>query len=130
VPLVGFGGGRHHGGPGGPGGIGHFGELEAAATYLGMTQAELRTAQESGKSLAAIAKEQGKTADGLVDAMVAAVTKDVNAAVTAGTLTDAQRDQILADLETRITEKVNNVRPEHGFHGGFGGPPPTEAPDA
>ena len=111
VPLVGLGGGRHHGGPGGPDGIGHFGELDAAATYLGMTQAELRTAQESGKTLAAIAKEKGKTVDGLVDAMVAAVTKDVNAAVTAGTLTDAQRDRILSDLEARITEHVNNLRP-------------------
>src|SRR5215213_8557364 len=38
VPLVGFGGGRHHGGPGG---IGHGSEMAAAATYLGLTQAEL-----------------------------------------------------------------------------------------
>ena len=94
-----------------------------------MTQAELRTAQESGKTLAAIAKEKGKTVDGLVDAMVAAVTKDVNAAVTAGKLTDAQRDSILSDLEARITEHVNNLRPEHG-PGGPGGPPPMGAPDA
>jgi len=104
-------------------------EMQAAATYLGMTEAELHAAQDSGKTLAAIAKEKGKSVDGLVDAMVAAATKQINAAVTAGKLTDAQRDQILADLEGRITEHVNNTRPEHGpggFH--FGGPPPADAP--
>src|SRR5215213_534217 len=109
VPLVGLGGG-HRGHRGGPGGIGHFAELQAAATYLGMTPAELRTAQENGKTLAAIAKDKGKTVDGLVAAMVAAATKEVNAAVTAGTLTDAQRDRILSDLKARITERVNNLR--------------------
>ena len=128
VPLVGLGGGHRSG----PHGIGHGTELAAAATYLGMTQAELRTAQDSGKTLAAIAKEKGKTVDGLVDAMVAAVTKDVNAAVTAGKLTDAQRDSILSNLEARITEHVNNLRPDHGprnDQGDLGGPPPG-APDA
>jgi hypothetical protein len=49
----------------------------------------------------------------------------------AGTLTDAQRDSMLSDLEARITERVNSVRPAHGpgMHRGFGGPPP-ESPDA
>jgi hypothetical protein len=128
VPLVGLGGGHR----GGPRGIGHGTELAAAATYLGMTQAELRTAQDGGKTLAAVAKEKGKTVDGLVDAMVAAVTKDVNAAVTAGKLTDAQRDSILSGLEARITEHVNNLRPDHGPRNGNGGPgsPPLGAPDA
>ena len=52
VPLVGLGGGGHH--RGGPGGIGHGAGIEAAATYLGMTQAELRprrtTARRSPRS--------------------------------------------------------------------------------
>ena len=129
VPLVGLGGGGHRGEHGG---IGHFGELQAAATYLGLTIAELRSAQEGGKTLAEIAKEQGKTVDGLVAALVAAVTKDVNAAVTAGKLTDAQRDSILSGLEARITEHVNNLRPAHGPRNGIGpgGAPPMGAPDA
>ena len=127
VPLIGLGGHRA-----GPGRIGHFGELEAAATYLGMTKGELRTALDDGETtLATVAEDNGKTADGLVDAMVAAVTKNVNAAVTAGTLTDAERDGILATLEERITERVNSVRPAHapGGHHRFGGPP-RESPDA
>ena len=127
VPLVGLGGGAHRGGPGG---IGHFGELQAAATYLGLTTAELRSAQQSGQTLAAIAKEQGKTVDGLVAALVAAVTKDVNAAVTAGKLTDAQRDSILSGLEARVAEHVNNLRPAHGPRNGIGDTPPMGAPDA
>ena len=107
IPLVGLGGpGRGHDGHGG--GL-HFETSGAAASYLGLTEAQLRTAREAGKSLATIAADRGKSVAGLIDAMVAAATKQVNAAVTAGNLTDAQRDDILATLEERITEKVNSV---------------------
>src|SRR5690242_3511984 len=43
------------------GGFGHHGgaSLAAAAKYLGLTEAELRTQLESGKTLAEIAKAQG-----------------------------------------------------------------------
>src|SRR2546423_3390868 len=62
------------GGPG-PGSL-HFhrafGGLDAAATYLGLTEAQLRTQLESGKSLADVAKAHGKTADGLVQPLLAA----------------------------------------------------------
>ena len=85
-PGFGKGGGRggDHGGFGRHGGGKAFGETRAAAAaYLGVTEEQLQTAREAGKSLADIAKEKGKTTDGLKAAMLAAVTKAADAAVTA-----------------------------------------------
>jgi hypothetical protein len=118
-PLLGL-------GPGGPGHHHHFGhgaELDAAASFLGMTEAELRTALENGRTLAEVAEDEGKSVAGLVDALVAAATDELEQAVDAGRLTEAQKDSIVATLEERITDKVNGeLRPRRGFRGL--GPPP------
>jgi hypothetical protein len=122
---------RAHGGhgPGGPGGPGGGDELAAATAYLGLSQADLQTALQSGKTLAQVANAtSGKSAAGLVDALVAAEQTELAAAVTAGRLTQAQADQITATLKDRFTNMVNGVRPAHGDfggRGGFGGPPPS-----
>jgi hypothetical protein len=92
-------------------------QLDAAASYLGLTEAELRTELRSGSTLAEVAKEQGKAVAGLVDAMVAAAKKDLDAAVGAGKLTRTQADAIAEGLEERLTALVNG---EHGRHM-FGG---------
>jgi len=84
-----------------------FANLDAAVSYLGVTRAELRTALASGKSLADVAKEQGKSVDGLVDALVEAAKKKLDAAVAAGRLTDAQRQQVVGELKERLTDFVN-----------------------
>src|SRR5919205_2485364 len=105
----------------------HFGELDATASYLGLTEAELRTQLESGKSLAQVAKDRGKSVDGLIQALVDSATKRLDAAVAAGRLTKAQEQQILSGLEDRITAFVNGMRHrEHRFRfdRGFAGPPP------
>jgi hypothetical protein len=105
-------------------------DLAAAAAYLGLSQSDLQTALQSGKTLAQVADAtSGKSAAGLVDALVAAEQKELAAAVTAGRLTQAQADQITASLKDRVTNMVNGVRPAHGSFGGhgggFGGPPPS-----
>lgn len=97
----------HHG----FGGFGLFGRLDAAATYLGLTEAQLRTQLSNGKTLAQIAKDQNKSVSGLVDAMTASAKKQLDAAVAAGRLTRAQADQVSKDLEQRITDLVNGKRP-------------------
>lgn len=130
VPLLGFGGPGfgHHGGP-----HGLHGGLDAAADYLGMTEAQLHTALESGKTLAQVAKSKGKSVDGLVGAMVADAKADLAAAVKAGRLTQAQANAIQSDLKTRITDMVNNgppVRREFKFRSGdSSGPAPEPAFD-
>jgi hypothetical protein len=116
-PLLGFG---HHGGPG----FGHH--LAAAATYLGLSETELQTQLAGGKTLADVAKAQGKTVDGLVAALVADEKKELDAAVAAGRLTQAQANEMLANAEQRFTDLVNGTLSERGTRG-FGGPPPAAA---
>lgn len=129
VPL--FGGLRHGFGHFGP--FGHFGDLDVAADYLGLSETELRTQLRSGKSLAQVAKDRGKSVDGLVDALVADARERVEAAVAAGRLTRAKADQVLADLEQRVTARVNSTPPSFFRHDAPDeqfGPLPFHGPDA
>jgi hypothetical protein len=92
-------------------GFGHFGfigRLESAAGYIGITEGQLRTELESGKSLAQVAKAHGKSVDGLIDALVAAAKDRLDKAVSAGRLTKAQETEMLSVLKDRITSAVNN----------------------
>jgi hypothetical protein len=88
-------------------GFGRFASLDAAATYLGLTEEQVRSRLADGKSLAQIAKDQGKSVDGLVDALVAVVKKRLDAEVTAGRLTKDKEESALKDIKTRITDLVN-----------------------
>jgi hypothetical protein len=128
VGIVGFGPpDGFHGGPH----MGIHAGLDAAAAYLGLTEAELHDQLESGHTLAEIATEQGKTVDGLEQALIDAAKDDIAAAVEAGRLTQAQADKIVADLPDRIDDVVNGTFPPGGpgRHGPWdGGPPPPGAP--
>ncbi len=110
-------------------GFGHFAHLDAAADYLGLTEAQLRSELEGGKSLAQVARDHGKSVDGLVDALVASAKEHLDDAVAAGRITKAQEDEQLAGLKERITSFVNATgleglhfgHPSHGFRH-FSGP--------
>jgi hypothetical protein len=125
-------------------GLGHvwpgplFHGLDAAASYLGLTEAQLRAQLNSGKTLAEIAKAQDKSVDGLLAALKADAKKKLDAAVAAGRVRKADEDQILSDLGQRFENLVNaklSLRfryDDRGFRS-FGGPPPFrhfERPDA
>ena len=120
-----------HGGPG-FGRFEHFELLETAASYLGMTEAELREALED-KTLAEIAEEQGKTASGLVEQLVATQTKRIDEAVADGRITKEQAAALEADLDERMQELVNGELrarrdgERHRFWPGSGAPraPPS-----
>jgi hypothetical protein len=102
----------------------HFGELDAAASYLGLTESQLDEQLDSGKTLAQVAKDRGKSVDGLIQALVDAATKRLDADVAAGRLTKAQEQQILSGLKDRITAFVNGMRHhDFRFDRGFAGPP-------
>jgi hypothetical protein len=113
--------GRVLGGPGGPG-FGHGfgpggpglrfkggpgGALESAATALGLKLADLRTKLQAGKSIADVAKDQGKSLDDVKAAIKAGVTKELDQAVKDGKLTDAQRTDILKQLDDHLDDLVN-----------------------
>lgn len=129
--------GDHHGG--GPGGRGHGGPPPFAAAvnkYLGVTEAQVQSNFQAGKTLADLAKTQGKTAQGVEDIIIADAQTHLAADVKAGTITQAQADQRLADMKTHVVDMVEKARPAHqdgpGGRGGMGGPggmtPPPAAP--
>jgi hypothetical protein len=99
------------------------GGLSAAATYLGLSERELFQQLRSGKTLAQIANgTSGKSAAGLIDAMVEAQQSEIDAAVNAGMLTQAMADRITGDLRARVTAMVNGeLGPGRGSRG-FGPP--------
>jgi polyhydroxyalkanoate synthesis regulator phasin len=111
VPLFGLGPRLH-----GP----HFAHsgFDAAESYLGMTEAEVRTALGNGKTLADLARERDKSVDGLVAAMVADAKEELDEAVDDGRLTESQSKAIQEDMQARITDLVNGELPKRL------GPPP------
>jgi hypothetical protein len=118
VPLL-----RGLHGPRGHHGLHFRADLDAAASYLGVSEAELRESLRDGETLAEIAAEAGRSIDGLVDALVADARDRLDEAVEAGRLTEAQRDELAAGLEERITALVNGERP--AFRGRWGDSPGT-----
>jgi len=110
-------------GAGGPG-MGHGGGpagSEAAATALGITIEELRAAIEQGQTIAQVAAASGIDVQTVIDAMVAEHAARLDESVAAGELTQEEADQKLSDATTRITDEVNNGRPQPGT-------PPADAP--
>jgi ribosomal protein S13 len=102
-------------------------DLADAASYLGISQTALETALQSGKTLAQVADAtSGKSAAGLIDALVTAEKSELAAAVKAGELTQAQADQLTANLKAHETAEVNGTFRGHGpggpgdRHGGHG----------
>ena len=109
-------------GPGGPGHGGRGLDLSAAATALGLTEDALRTELQAGKSLATVAQDKGVAVDVVVTALVDAEKARIAQAVTDGRLTQAQADERLADLQQRVTDRVNSTGLGRGHgHGPRGG---------
>jgi hypothetical protein len=92
--------------------------LEAAAKYLGLTEAQLRSRVMSGKSLAEVADAQNKDVAGLKSAIETAVKDQLDKAVADKRLTPDQEDKILSGVHSRLDDIVNRR--------GRPGPPPRK----
>ena len=106
----------------------HHAAVEAlVASTLGIDAATIKTRLESGETLGAIA---GAKKPALITALVALETKEIDARVTAGTLTAAQATSLKANLTDHVTKMVDSVKgPKDGKgpkgHKGMGkGPKP------
>jgi len=108
----------NHGGKGGPG-------FEIAAQALGMSADELHTAIDGGQTLAQVAEAKGVNVQVVIDALVAERTSHINDEVASGELTQDEADAKLAELSQRVTDMVNNPRPEGGQRGVKGGHGPN-----
>lgn len=90
-------------------------ELDAAATALGLTPAELRSELQAGKTIAQVATAKSVDLDTVINALVESATKRIDQAVTNGKLDAARADDIKAGLKDKITTMVNNLpRRPHG----------------
>lgn len=76
--------------------------MTAAAGSLKMTLAELRTEFKAGKSLKDVATAKNVPYATVTSAVTTAVKTDLDAAVKAGTITQARADKVLARLTTRL----------------------------
>jgi polyhydroxyalkanoate synthesis regulator phasin len=97
---------RGPGGPGGPGFGGHRGAFGAVALdlakALGLTEDKLHEQLRAGKSIADIAKAQGKSLADVRNALKTDAKAQADKAVKAGDLTQKQADELLSHLADRL----------------------------
>jgi DNA-binding CsgD family transcriptional regulator len=92
-----------------------------AATALGMTEAELTTELQAGKSIADVAKAKNVDLDKVIAALTASFKAHLDEEVASGEHTQAEADAKLAEFKTRVTTMVNTAGlPMHGGKGGHG----------
>ncbi|WP_062641039.1 hypothetical protein [Streptomyces maremycinicus] len=91
--------------------------MDAAAKYLGLSRTDLQNQMHEGKSLADIAKAQGKSVSGLKDAMIAAVKSELDDNTT---LTAEQRKTILAQAKSHIDMMVDTAHASGAGHRSMG----------
>ncbi len=95
--------------------------LAEAAKALGMTEAELKTELEAGKSVADVAKAKNIDLDEVIAKLTAAFKAHLDEEVASGKHTQAEADAKLAEFKTRVTERVNKAGlPMRGGKGGHG----------
>jgi hypothetical protein len=133
-------------GPGIPGGGrgGHGAGREVitvVAEQTGLTPLEILTQLRAGTSLSDIISANGGDLETVTSAAIAAVTANINQAVTDGWITQEQADTMLANVETRVTDVLSGEaafgtggrgegRGGRGGRHGFGGPNGQTSPEA
>lgn len=84
------------------------------ADYLGLSQAQLRSQLQSGKSLADVARAQAKPVSGLKSTILADVTSRVNAS---SKLSPAQKTKVISQVKSHLDAIVNTTcRSGKGAH--------------
>jgi hypothetical protein len=95
--------------------------IAEAAKALGMTEAELKTELQAGKSIADVAKAKNIDLNEVIAKLTAAFKAHLDEEVASGKHTQAEADAKLAEFKTRVTEMVNTAGlPMHGGKGGHG----------
>ncbi len=108
----GHGGPGRHGGRGGFGGIGDI--AEAIANLTDLEVSDVQTQREAGKSYAAIAKAAGVSTDKVIAETTKIETAELDAAVKAGTMTAAQRTQILSGMKANLEQAMTDTQTGRG----------------
>jgi hypothetical protein len=88
-------------------------DTSVVAKAIGISEADLLTALQGGQTVADVAKAHDVDLQVVIDALVADGQAELDAAVKAGTLTQAQADAEKTELTQRATEQANG-----NFQGG------------
>lgn len=91
--------------------------LGAAASYLGLTDAQLLDQLQAGKTLSQIAQSRGKSVAGLKQAMFGAEKARLDEAVKDKLITPAQEQQALSRLSSRLNNQLSRTFPRLPFKG-------------
>jgi hypothetical protein len=103
--------------PGGPGEISSKeGPIAVASSYLGISTSEVQKDLESGKTLADLADQAGKSVDGLKSALRDDLRSHLDKQVSSGEMSSKQEQQILDGFDSHVDDIVNGKGPV--------GPPP------
>lgn len=116
--VMGKGMGMGHHGPRGMKGV----DSAALATFLGVSEDDLKADLSAGSSLATVASDAGKTRDELKAFLTTSVATSLAEKVAAGTITQEEADTRLAKFSENLDNMIDNVRPA-GVPGGPGGHP-------
>jgi uncharacterized membrane protein YgcG len=91
---------------------------DVVAKLTGSDVADVQTAREAGTSFADIAKDKGVSAETVVDEALKARKELLDAKVADGSITQEQADAALANMETRLTDRVTSTDARTGGQGG------------
>ena len=82
-------------------------DTSVVAKAIGISEADLLTALQGGQTVADVAKAHNVDLQVVIDALVADGQSELDAAVKAGTITQAQADAEKAELTQRATDQAN-----------------------
>ena len=88
--------------------------VAAIASVLKLTEAELKTQVQSGKTLAQIATAQSVSVQSVINVLVADMQAHIAEELASGKITQAQATTKLAGVTAKATEHVNNLPPARG----------------
>ena len=105
-------------------------DVAAIAAVLKLTEAELKTQMQSGKTLAQIATTQSVSVQSVINVLVAGMQAHIAEELASGKITQAQATTKLASVTAKATERVNSVQPARGEGNGPRGHHNKTAPNA
>ena len=89
-------------------------DVAAIASVLKLTEAELKTQVQSGKTLAQIATAQSVSVQSVINVLVVDMQAHIADELASGKITQAQATTKLASVTAKATERVNSVQPARG----------------
>lgn len=92
--------------------------IDIVAELTGLSTTDIAAKRAEGQSLEQIAESKGVSSEEVVDEALAVRKQLLDAKVKDGTITQAQADQALANIESRLTDRVQSTAPCGGGSGG------------